>query len=96
MDGFFQQLDRFLAGLTPGGFGSLASDLSRRDVLTREEHRAVHEQMEASGREEARRRLVAILRSKRDVAKLKAVSQALQEFKKLQQSISESLLALWH
>lgn len=79
MDGFFSQLDRFLATLTPGAVTNLASELHDRAVLTSEEKvRVVEEDTEA-----ARERLRTILHSKSDGVQLKALLQVLQAFKSL-------------
>lgn len=83
MDSFFSQLDRFLSGLTPGAFGRLIQDLLRRDVITDEEQRLVDERLSVAGRDEAKGELMGILRTRRDMAKLRAISQALQAFKLL-------------
>ena len=80
MDGFFKQMDRFLMGLSPPNLRSLAEDFRQRDVINEEEMLEVHD---AAREEEARQRLLEILRTKKDPAKLRAVSQALQAFKTL-------------
>jgi hypothetical protein len=80
MDEFFGQLDKFLSGLTPSGFGSLAQDFHRREVISAEERKFVEERLSVSGRGGAKELLMLILKSKRDKATLKAISQALQAF----------------
>lgn len=96
MEGFFEQLDRFLSALTPGGFGSLTQDLHRRDVLTQVERRQVDECLSDAGKEAARESLIGLLRTKRDVAKLRAVSQALQAFQLLYKDTKSKLVfTLW-
>ena len=94
MEGFFGQLERFLTGLTPGGFGNLIQDLHRREVISLEEWSSVEEQLSAAGKEDARERLMLILKTKREAAKLRAISQALQAFNMLYKN-TQSEFSLW-
>ena len=68
-----------------GSVGNLAEVFHGQEVITLDERREVEEGMAAEGSSgaDAKTTLMSILRTTRDPAKLRAISQSLQAFKLL-------------
>ena len=85
MEGFLNQLDRFLSSLTLGSTFGLINELHKKEVLTLEEKNLL--EAEKGREEEVKRKLIVIVSEKKNKATLKAISRSLQAFKLLYQTV---------